>query len=149
MADDFIRQYVAGLPVPEFDDPAFNPAPPLTGATVAIVTTAGLVHPGDPPWKAGDESFRVFDSSDRDLTLGHFSPNFDKTGIMLDLNVVYPADRLDEMAAAGTIGAVGPHHISFMGALDETLSTIRIDTGPAAAEQLRDDGVDVVLLTPI
>ncbi len=149
MSDAFIREYVAGLPVPEFDNPAFNAAPPLADATVAIVTTAGLVHPGDPPWKAGDESFRVFDASDRDLTLGHFSPNFDKTGIMLDLNVAFPADRLDEMADEGAIGAVGSHHISFMGALDETLSTIRLDTGPAAAKRLRDDGVDVVLLTPI
>ena len=37
-----------------------------------------------------------------------------------------------------------------MGAqLDHTLTTIRLDTGPAAARLLRDDGVDVVLLTPV
>lgn len=149
MADTFIREYVASLPVPEFDEPAFNDAPVAAEATVAIVTTAGLVHPGDGPWAAGDESYRVYDASDRDLTLGHFSPNFDRTGIALDLNVAYPADRLDEMADEGRIGGVGPHHVSFMGALDERLTTIRMDTGPAAAKQLRDDGVDVVLLTPI
>jgi hypothetical protein len=36
-----------------------------------------------------------------------------------------------------------------MGALDEVMSTIREDTGPAAAKLLLDDGVDVVLLTPV
>jgi hypothetical protein len=37
-----------------------------------------------------------------------------------------------------------------MGAqIDYTLETIRLDTGPAAARVLLDDGVDVVLLTPV
>jgi hypothetical protein len=31
----------------------------------------------------------------------------------------------------------------------ETLSTIKLDSGPAAAALLREDGVDVVLLTPV
>ena len=63
--------------------------------------------------------------------------------------MVYPADRLVEMAAEGVIGAVGRHHVAFLGAQDETMSTIRLDTGPAAAKILRDDDVDVVLLTPV
>ena len=29
------------------------------------------------------------------------------------------------------------------------MSSIRMDSGPAAAKLLRDDGVDVVLLTPV
>ena len=38
----------------------------------------------------------------------------------------------------------------FMGAqFDATFSTILLDSGPAAARVLLDDGVDVVLLTPI
>lgn len=80
--------------------------------------------------------------------LAHFSPNFDRTGFALDLNVVYPIDRLHELAERGVIGSVASTHLSFMGAqLDHTLATIRLDTGPAAAQLLRDDGVDVVLLT--
>ena len=48
------------------------------------------------------------------------------------------------------IGSVASRHISFMGAQpDHNLSTMRLDTGPAAAKILRDDGVDVVLLTPV
>jgi hypothetical protein len=54
------------------------------------------------------------------------------------------------MAAAGTIGSVAKEHISFMGAQkDHNLATMRLDTGPAAAELLRKDGVDTILLTPV
>ena len=59
-----------------------------------------------------------------------------------------PTDRLDELAAAGTIGSVAPNHLSFMGAQAD-LATILADTGPAAAQRLREQGTDVALLTPV
>jgi hypothetical protein len=63
---------------------------------------------------------------------------------------VYPVDRLAELAARGTIGSVANRHIAFMGAQpDHTLTTLRLDSGPAAAKLLLHDGVDVVLLTPV
>ena len=74
---------------------------------------------------------------------------FDHTGIALDLNVVYPIDRLEELAANGSIGAVAPRHISFAGNQPDDVATIRLDSGPRAAQLLKDDGVDVVLLTPV
>jgi D-proline reductase (dithiol) PrdB len=78
------------------------------------------------------------------------SPNWDRSGLAADLNVVLPHDRLVELAADGVIGAVAPRHYSFMGAQREaTMSTIRLDTGPQVAKLLRQDGVDVVLLTPV
>jgi D-proline reductase (dithiol) PrdB len=79
--------------------------------------------------------------------MAHWSLNFDRTGFTADVNVLFPIDRLEELAADGVIGGVAPRHLSFMGALHDTLSTIRLDTGPAAAKLLRDDGVGVVLLT--
>ena len=86
----------------------------------------------------------------RDLQLSHFSPNFDRAGLTQDLNTAYPADRLNELVDAGVIGSVATNHLSFMGAqMDATFSTIIQDTGPAAAQMLIDDGVDVVLLTPV
>ena len=53
------------------------------------------------------------------------------------------------MVEEGVIGRVAPRHIAFMGAQDGNMKTIRMDTAPAAAKLLREDGVDVVLLTPI
>ena len=98
----------------------------------------------------GDQSFTVLPRDRTDLMLSHYSPNFDRTGWIVDPNVVLPIDRLDEMATEGVIGSVADVHISFMGAqIDHTLETIRLDTGPAAARVLLDDAVDVVLLTPV
>ncbi len=68
----------------------------------------------------------------------------------IDLNVVYPVDRLAELAALATIGSVADRHIAFMVAQpDHTLTTLRLDTWTGAARLLLDDGVDVVLLTPV
>lgn len=149
MSDALIRERTADTPAPEFDTTPFTTPPPLNEATVAIVTTMGLKRPGEEGWKPQDPSFRSFDVSERDLMLGHLSPNFDRTGIAVDLNVAYPIDRLVELAAEGVIGAVAPRHLSFMGAQDENMTSIRLDSGPAAAKQLKDDGVQVVLLTPV
>ena len=148
MSDLAIRTGTKGLPMPSFEDPAFQTPPPLSAATVAVVTTAGLQKTGDEIWDAGSEAFRVFDKDDRDLTCSHLSNNWDRSGLVADLNIAYPLDRLEELAAEGVIGAVAPRHLSFMGAL-QSLSVIREDSGLAAAKLLRDDGVDVVLLTPV
>jgi D-proline reductase (dithiol) PrdB len=124
---------------------------PLSEARVAIVTTAGLRAAGDAKlWQPTDGSFTVLPAGARDVQLSHFSPNFDRAGFAADLNVVYPVDRLEEMAVRGEIGSVANQHLSFMGAqFDATFSTILLDSGPAAAQVLAADSVDVVLLTPI
>lgn len=133
----------------DFGEPVATLAPPLSAARVAIVTTAGFHGPSGGTWSEG-QGFVAFASDDRRLTLAHRSSNFDRSGVSADLNVVYPADRLDEMAADGAIGSVASQHLSFMGAQpDHVLETLRLDTGPAAAELLKADGVDVVLLTPV
>lgn len=149
MADHDIKRAVADVPVPTFETTAFVVPPPLRECTVAIVTTAGLHHVGQDAWRASDTSFRVLDGSRRDLRMGHWSPNFDRAGFAADLNVVFPIDRLHELAAEGTIGRVAPRHVSFTGNQDETMTALRLDSGPNAAELLRADGVDVVILTPV
>ena len=148
MADQQLRDAMAEMAFPDLGPAAFNRPPPLSDAVVAIVTTAGLIRPGEKSWEGGDSSFRVFDRAERDLIMGHVSLNFDRTGIAADRNVVYPMDRLEEMAGEGVIGGVSRRHLSFMGALGD-LSTVLMDSGPAAAKMLKDDGVDVVLLTPV
>jgi D-proline reductase (dithiol) PrdB len=166
MSDAPLREMMSDVPVPTFEDPAWVSSPALEDAKVAIVTTAGLHHSdqegwdvGRPSWEAaeaegnpfwrGDESFRVLDGQRRDFHLAHWSPNFDRTGFATDLNTVFPIDRLDELAAEGRIGEVSDVHLAFIGAQDANLSTIRFDSGPAAAKLLRDQGVDVALVFPV
>ncbi len=147
--DEMMRGMGATLAVPTFDDPAFTGPVNLAEATVAIVTSAALHRMSDTGFDAGDTSYRVMDRTDRDLVLGHWSPNFDRSGFSMDLNVVYPIDRLEELASRGVIGGVAPRHFSFAGNQPDDVATVRLDSGPAVAAELAADGVDVVLLTPV
>jgi D-proline reductase (dithiol) PrdB len=142
-----MRSALARAPVPEFRTTARTEPPPLARARVAIVTTAGLARPGE-VWEDQSSAFRTIGRDERDVVLAHNSTNFDRTGYAADRNVVFPIDRLEELARERAIGGVAPRHLSFLGSTFE-LATMRLDTGPQAARLLRADGVDVVLLTPV
>lgn len=127
---------------------------PLAACRVALVTTAGLVAHGQPPFdeefRGGDPSFRVIDRDVDLATLGEFhrSEAFDHTGIEADRNLALPLDRLRELAAAGVIGEVAPRHLSFMGSITAPGRLVR-DHVPGAAEVLLRDEVDLALLVPV
>jgi len=149
MSDTPMRDYAAGMPMPDLGPTPWTDAKPLAESRVAIVTTAAMHVVGDEGFTNDDTSFRVIDRERRDLTLGHWSPNFDRAGFAADLDVVYPIDRLEELAADGVIGSVAPRHLAFAGNQEDTLTAIRLDSGPRAAALLLADAVDVVLLTPV
>ena len=150
MSDKHLRSTLSGLKGFTFDEVPWTTPKPLHESRVAIVTTAGLRVENDADWNAGDQGFTLIPHDAENLTLAHFSPNFDRVGWILDKNVVFPIDRLHEMAEEGIIGSVANTHVSFMGAQpDHTLETIRLDSGPTAAKLLADDEVDLVLLTPV
>ena len=148
--DQAMRDFASTLPVPEFEEPAFSEPPALREARVAIVTSAALTRSGGvSKWGFEDFHFETLPDDARDLELGHLSPNFDRSGFAADLNVVYPVDRLRDLADQGVIGSVADHHYAFAGNQPEGLSALRMDTGPACAKKMVEDGVDVVLLTPV
>jgi D-proline reductase (dithiol) PrdB len=147
--DDEVRASVADIPVPDLPPCAFVQPPVLADARVAIVTTGGLHTTDEGAWEAGDQSFRILRGETGELVLGHRSPNYDRLGFLQDPNVILPVDRLVELADDGTIGSVAEQHISFQGGQGGNLSTITLDSGPAAAKVLSADDVDVVLITPV
>ncbi len=147
--DQVMRDYAADLPVPEFEETAFTTPPPLSECRVAIVTSAALHRAGEDGFTQGDTGYRSFPTDARDLMMGHWSPNFDRSGFAMDLDVVYPIDRLLELEERGVIGSVASRHLSFAGNQPDDVATIRFDSGPAAAQELKADGVDVVLFTPV
>jgi D-proline reductase (dithiol) PrdB len=148
-ADDGMRAFAAKSPVPEFVTTAWTTPKALRESTVAIVTSAALHSVDEARFAGGDTSYRVIDRAERELVLGHWSQNFDRSGFAMDLNVVYPIDRLEELAAKGTIGAVANKHYSFAGNQPDDVATLRLDSGPGAAAAMVADGVDVVILTPV
>jgi D-proline reductase (dithiol) PrdB len=133
--------------------PTYEATPALAGRPlgerrVAIISTAGLHKRGDRPFRPGDGSYRVIpaDTAANELVMSHISVNFDRTGFQQDMNVVFPIDRLRELVAEGSVGAMASVHYSFMGAFP-----------PAAAEPhaqhlaglLKADKVDAALLVPV
>ncbi|HKK51911.1 MAG TPA: glycine/sarcosine/betaine reductase selenoprotein B family protein [Myxococcota bacterium] len=147
-ADRDMRARVGSIPSGvDFPPVELAEAPALADATVAIVTTAALAHPGE-PWEDQSHEYRLFGREESGLIMAHNSTNFDRSGFALDRNVVYPIDRLREMEEEGAIGRLAPRHASFIGSTFE-LSTFLLDTGPRLAAELRGDGVDVALLTPV
>ena len=148
MSDRSIKQASSRIPCPTFETPAFTTPKPLAEAKVAIVTSASLHHEDDDEFAVVDAGYRVLHRSRRDIVVGHWSPNFDASGVSADLNVVFPIDRLEEMAAEGAIGSVSDVHLAFAGNQFD-LAAIRMDGGPAGARVLLDHEVDVVLLTPV
>lgn len=143
------RSSVENVPCPTFDTQPWVTGPPLSERRVAIVSTAGLHKRGDRPFTfdAGD-GYRVIpgDISANDLVMTHVSTNYDRTGFQQDWNVVFPLDRLREMAAEGIIGSVADFHYSFMGAHDPMALE---EQARNVAGIMKKDGVNAVLLVPV
>ena len=148
MADTQIKAAAEGVEAPSFDTVAFTTPPELSSATVAVVTSASLHHVGQDDFSPTDVGYRVFENDNRDYQTGHWSPNFDSLGFAADFNTVIPLDRLDELAEQGKIGKVSDIHLSYAGNQFD-LSAVRMDSGPAGAKLLKDEGVDVVIFTPV
>lgn len=147
------RRFAAGL------DAVAGPLPwtparvPLERATVALVTLAGVHLRGQPAFDMrnaeGDASFRVIPGTvfPADLTITH--DYYDHAAADRDVNIVFPLERLRELAAAGRIGRVAPRHVGAMGHILRGEERRLVgESAPAIARLLQVDGVDYVVLCP-
>lgn len=127
--------------------------PSLSDSRVAVVTSAGVHLPQDPPFakvKGGDVSYRWVPkgASTGKLICTHPSGAWDRSGVEEDRNVALPLDRLRELRKDGVIGSVAPRHASFQGSITAPMRLTR-NSAPEMARGMVDDGVDVVILTPV
>ncbi|MAI57819.1 MAG: hypothetical protein CML56_02335 [Rhodobacteraceae bacterium] len=76
----------------------------------------------------------------------HVAVEFDRSAWQQDLNVIFPIDRLNEMADDGEIGSVAEEHYSFMGAADPVTME---KSARHVASKMKLEGVDTVFLIPI
>ena len=107
-----------------------------------------MIRRGDQPFPFGSGECRFIsaDTSPGDLLISHVSINFDRAGWQRDINVVYPIDRLRDLAALGEIGGVAETHYTVMGstepdAMEEAVNQV--------AGQLRQERIDSILLSPV
>src|ERR1700694_5662359 len=103
---------LAELECPDFKTRPWVTGPALSRRRVAIVSSAGLVVRGENRFRGRDPDYRAIPSTVAadDLLCSHISINFDRTGVQEDWNVVFPLDRLNELAAEGAIGSVAATH---------------------------------------
>jgi len=143
-----MRSHIAALECPIFKTQPWVVGPLLSQRRVAIVSTAGLHLRDDRPFTFGSGDYRLIpgDIATNDLVMSHISTNFDRTGFQQDWNVVFPLDRLRELAAQGIIGSVADFHYSYMGATDPKEME---PTARDLARLLKKDKVDAVLLIPV
>lgn len=140
------------------DPVPWTPLPrPLSEATVALVSTAGLSMLADPPFDTegeqenpwwGDPSFRVIPrtATEADIVASHL--HIETAYIQQDLDVALPLRRLAEAEADGRIGRVAQAHYSFMGYLLDPTEFLERSV-PAMVNRMRADAVDVAIFVPV
>ena len=132
-------------------------AGPLAAARIALLSTAGISCPPDPPFDMdgergnpmwGDPSWRRIPANATADTVAINHLHIDTSYARRDLNVVLPLQRLAELVATGEVGAVAPTHYAVMGfQLDPTAQLT--ESAPAIAAAMRADGVHGAVLAPV
>lgn len=143
------RQGLEALACPTFETHPWAKGPPLRRRRVAIVSTAGLHLREDRPFmQEPGKYYRSIPGEVRacDLLMSHLSANIDRSGFQQDCNVMFPLDRLRELAHQGVIGRVASTHYSFMGGDDPTSWQ---EEARVLAARLKEDGVNAALLIPV
>ncbi len=143
-----LRERLEALECLAFETEPMVGGPPLKQRRIAIISTAGLLKRDDRPFVLGEAGYRLLpgDLNHNEILMGHVSTNFDRSGFQQDLNVVFPIDRLRELAADGRIGSVADFHYSFMGATDPAQMAPMVEH---LAPLLQSDRVDAVILAPV
>jgi D-proline reductase (dithiol) PrdB len=127
---------------------------PLSEASVALISTAAFVAPGQDPFdddlRGGDFTHRILSSDVDLLTLqeSHRSDAFDHSGIRADPNLAVPLDTLRELANENAIGAVSPEVVSLMGSITAP-GRLLSKTVPLIIDILRRQKSDCALLVPV
>ncbi len=126
-------------------------AKPLAQSRLTFVSTSGVQPKGTLPFDVvhpvGDYSFRRVPSTAEPADLEIHQLKYPTAGANRDLNVIFPIERLRELAGEGVIGGLTPHLFSFIGynmdpeRLERTLAE-------EIAEAVVADGAEAALLAP-
>ncbi len=92
---------------------------PLSETRLTFVSTAGVQPRGTLPFDTahpiGDYTFRRVPSGSKVTDLEIHQLKYPTFGAEKDLNVVFPIERLQELANEGIIGELAPNFFSFIG----------------------------------
>lgn len=136
---------------------------PLKDAKVALFTSGAIYVEGQAPFYPEDWTYeyavrqvRTFferipslrliprETPPEHLRVGHMA--YDIRAAQRDVNVILPLTRFRELEAAGEIGELAPNAYSFHGLTN--VPRLRDESAPQWAQNLLQEGIDVVFLTP-
>ena len=145
------ERYPGSMITKEDPVPLARLATPLAAARLTFVSSAGVQPTGSLPFDVvhpvGDYSFRTVPSTAAPAELEIHQLKYPTDGAHRDLNVIFPIERLRELAAEGLVGGLTPHLFSFIGynmdpeRLERTLAE---DIAAAVVA----DGAEAALLAP-
>ncbi len=124
---------------------------PLAECRVTFISTSGVQPRGTLPFDTvhpvGDYSFRRVPSASRVEELEIHQLKYPTADATRDLNVIFPLERLRELAAEGVIGGLTEHCYTFVGynmdpeRLERTLAE-------EIAAAVSEEGADIALAAP-
>ena len=136
--------------VENIQQPPFVPLKkPLATSRVGLVCSGGIYQAGQVAFHFKDDfSYRIIpaDAPKSSLRVTHFA--YDLRDDREDVNVVYPAEQLRALAAAGVIEEFSTNTYTFMGGI-YSARRVREQLAPALVEAFVRDEVDVVVLVPV
>jgi glycine reductase complex component B subunit gamma len=144
--------FTTELPMPDFD--RVTPNPPVADmgkATIALVTSGGIVPKGNPDriesssaskyGKYSLEGFTDLTSETHETAHGGYDPVYANQ----DPDRVLPLDVMRDLEAEGVIGKLHPYHYATVGNGTSVANAAKY--GAAIAVDLKEAGVDAVILT--
>lgn len=124
---------------------------PLSQTRLTFASSAGVQPrdslPFDVVHPVGDYTFRRVPSSSTPADLDIHQLKYPTVGAARDLNVIFPIERLNELASDGTIGGLTPNFFSFILYTIEPAGFERT-LAEALADAVTADGAEAVLLCP-
>ena len=139
------------------EDIPFTPLKkPLSVSRVTLVTTSSFImvdEAGDPleePKMLGTNEVEVFTAPSDWPADGILSTSMDHDRYqtdMADVNAYFPTTRMQEFLKDGTFGSLSKNYYRILPNYSHRKTT-EVD-GPEVLRQLREDHVDVALLTPV
>jgi len=124
---------------------------PLSEARIATLTSGGVSRCAMAAWDPDARNDFRLDAIDADAPTDDFQVHdsyYDTASAKVDLNCVFPLDRLRELVAEGVIGSLAARQWSgFMGRIYKRQYLIE-EAAPAFAAELAADEVDLALLVP-
>jgi D-proline reductase (dithiol) PrdB len=142
------RNSIIGAECPEIAGEPFVNGPPLSERKIAILSSAALYPRGGSPLlhTSGDYLELPASLPNSEILMSHVSINYDRTGWQRDINVIYPIDRMRELADEGIIGAVSDVNFTVLGATDPATM---VESVESIAARVKRDQIDSVLLSPV